>query len=197
MICNRPIWRRILKKGANIPQRSSSRCGCILRFPLSEVTQKRRTNSKGYTTPVFCASVQFLSDSSNHWCTHLSYNLPILYRQILQKSIPKVFSLGGIRPALRGRPPRVARRTRRLAKCPRVRIPAKTSQKQNSHPRWDDCFTFGGVGGIRTHVPVRANGFRDRPVMTASIPLRILAVKMLQAAASCGGLRKSGGAIRI
>ena len=33
---------------------------------------------------------------------------------------------------------------------------------------------FGGVGGIRTHVPVRANGFRDRPVMTASIPLRML-----------------------
>ena len=35
--------------------------------------------------------------------------------------------------------------------------------------RW----TYGGVGGIRTHVPVKANGFRDRPVMTASIPLRM------------------------
>ena len=36
-----------------------------------------------------------------------------------------VFSFGSgrrIRPALRGRPPRVARRPRRLAKCPRVRI---------------------------------------------------------------------------
>ena len=32
---------------------------------------------------------------------------------------------------------------------------------------------FGGAGGIRTHVPVKANGFRDRPVMTASIPLRM------------------------
>ena len=32
---------------------------------------------------------------------------------------------GGIRPDLRGRPPRVARRPRRLAKRPRVRIPRK------------------------------------------------------------------------
>ena len=23
-------------------------------------------------------------------------------------------------------------------------------QKQNSHPFWDDCFAFGGDGGIRT-----------------------------------------------
>ena len=28
-----------------------------------------------------------------------------------------------------------------------------------------------GEGGIRTHVPVRTNGFQDRLVMTASIPL--------------------------
>ena len=30
-----------------------------------------------------------------------------------------------------------------------------------------------GEDGIRTHVPVRTNGFQDRLVMTASIPLRI------------------------
>ena len=32
---------------------------------------------------------------------------------------------------------------------------------------------FGGDGEIRTHVPVRANAFRVRPVMTASIRLRV------------------------
>ena len=32
---------------------------------------------------------------------------------------------------------------------------------------------YGGVGGIRTHGPGRANRFRVCPVMTASIPLRI------------------------
>ena len=31
----------------------------------------------------------------------------------------------------------------------------------------------GGEGGIRTHVPVKANAFRVRPVMTASILLLI------------------------
>ena len=31
----------------------------------------------------------------------------------------------------------------------------------------------GGDGEIRTHVPVRANAFRVRPVMTTSIRLRI------------------------
>ena len=34
-------------------------------------------------------------------------------------------------------------------------------------------FVFGGDGGIRTHVPVKANAFRVRPVMTTSIRLRI------------------------
>ena len=32
---------------------------------------------------------------------------------------------------------------------------------------------FGGGSGIRTHVTVKSNGFQDRLVMTASIPLRI------------------------
>ncbi len=32
---------------------------------------------------------------------------------------------------------------------------------------------FGGAGGIRTHVPLRTNGFQDRLVMTTSIQLRV------------------------
>ena len=31
-----------------------------------------------------------------------------------------------------------------------------------------------GEGGIRTHAPFRTNGFQDRLVMTASIPLRVI-----------------------
>ena len=30
-----------------------------------------------------------------------------------------------------------------------------------------------GEGGIRTHAPLRTNGFQDRLVMTTSIPLRV------------------------
>ena len=30
-----------------------------------------------------------------------------------------------------------------------------------------------GEDGIRTHVAVKPNGFQDRPVMTASVPLQI------------------------
>ena len=30
---------------------------------------------------------------------------------------------------------------------------------------------YGGEGGIRTHVGLHPNGFQDRPVMTASVPL--------------------------
>ena len=33
--------------------------------------------------------------------------------------------------------------------------------------------THNGEDGIRTHVPFRTNGFQDRLVMTASIPLRV------------------------
>ena len=32
---------------------------------------------------------------------------------------------------------------------------------------------FGGEGGIRTHVGLHPNGFQDRPVMTASVPLLV------------------------
>ena len=38
---------------------------------------------------------------------------------------------------------------------------------------------FSGEDGIRTHVPVRTNGFQDRLVMTASIPLQIVVLKKL------------------
>ena len=31
---------------------------------------------------------------------------------------------------------------------------------------------YGGEGGIRTHVGFHPNGFQDRPVMTASVPLQ-------------------------
>ena len=33
-------------------------------------------------------------------------------------------------------------------------------------------FLMSGEDGIRTHVPLRTNGFQDRLVMTTSIPLR-------------------------
>ena len=39
----------------------------------------------------------------------------------------------------------------------------------------------GGTGGIRTHAPFRTNGFQDRLVMTASIPLHELSPSGLQA----------------
>lgn len=32
---------------------------------------------------------------------------------------------------------------------------------------------ISGEDGIRTHAPVKTNGFQDRPVMTASVPLHI------------------------
>ena len=41
-------------------------------------------------------------------------------------------------------------------------------------PRVDimDSIMMNGEGGIRTHAPLRTNGFQDRLVMTTSIPLR-------------------------
>ena len=44
-------------------------------------------------------------------------------------------------------------------------------QKHLSHK----CFG-SGEDGIRTHAPVKTNGFQDRPVMTTSVPLHILFV---------------------
>ena len=37
-----------------------------------------------------------------------------------------------------------------------------------------------GEDGIRTHVPVKANGFQDRLVMTASIPLQYIRLSLTQ-----------------
>ena len=33
-------------------------------------------------------------------------------------------------------------------------------------------FLMSGEDGIRTHAPVKTNGFQDRPVMTTSVPLQ-------------------------
>ena len=35
-------------------------------------------------------------------------------------------------------------------------------------------FNVSGENGIRTHAPVKTNGFQDRPVMTTSVSLQIL-----------------------
>ena len=40
---------------------------------------------------------------------------------------------------------------------------------------------IGAEGGIRTHVTVKSNGFQDRLVMTASIPLRVSALLLYHA----------------
>ena len=37
--------------------------------------------------------------------------------------------------------------------------------------RYAPIILNGGEGGIRTHVGLHPNGFQDRPVMTASVPL--------------------------
>ena len=47
------------------------------------------------------------------------------------------------------------------------------------HSTYDRFSSVSGEGGIRTHVPFRTNGFQDRLVMTASIPLQIVVLKKL------------------
>ena len=37
-----------------------------------------------------------------------------------------------------------------------------------------------GEGGIRTHAPLRTNGFQDRLVMTTSIPLQFVRLRSAQ-----------------
>ena len=44
----------------------------------------------------------------------------------------------------------------------------------HSHAPQDYLLESNGEGGIRTHAPFRTNGFQDRLVMTASIPLRVI-----------------------
>ena len=46
-------------------------------------------------------------------------------------------------------------------------------KKTNSYSKNKSSSIDGGEGGIRTHVPVKANAFRVRPVMTTSISLRV------------------------
>lgn len=44
-------------------------------------------------------------------------------------------------------------------------------QAKSSLPKKEKSFLLGGAGGIRTHGPRKANGFRVRLVMTTSILL--------------------------
>ncbi len=55
-----------------------------------------------------------------------------------------------------------------LRTCPRhVRLTARS----NPTIRLSGVLANGGEGGIRTHVGLHPNGFQDRPVVTASVPL--------------------------
>lgn len=47
----------------------------------------------------------------------------------------------------------------------------RSFQAKSSLPFSAKSFSFGGAGGIRTHGPRKANGFRVRLVMTTSILL--------------------------
>lgn len=47
----------------------------------------------------------------------------------------------------------------------------KSFQAKSSLPKKAKSFLLGGAGGIRTHGPRKANGFRVRLVMTTSILL--------------------------
>lgn len=47
----------------------------------------------------------------------------------------------------------------------------RSFQAKSSLPKKAKSFLFGGAGGIRTHGPRKANGFRVRLVMTTSILL--------------------------
>ena len=65
------------------------------------------------------------------------------------------------------------RRPRRLIHSRSRSNPTEGTSKNKRPTLAGEPFVFGAAGGIRTHVGFRPNGFRDRPVMTASIPLRI------------------------
>ena len=58
-----------------------------------------------------------------------------------------------------------------------------TSPRLNTILIYEAC-CFSGEGGIRTHVPLRTNGFQDRLVMTSSIPLRMFAANRFSSAAN-------------
>ena len=77
--------------------------------------------------------------------------------------------------------------------CPFGHLGTSPSKLIQSTLRFDPLFIFvcleksfslisaainaNGEGGIRTHAPLRTNGFQDRLVMTTSIPLHMFSIK--------------------
>ena len=57
-----------------------------------------------------------------------------------------------------------------------IRTPKHSYIRKSTNSLWRVFVQFpsGGGEGIRTPVPLQANGFQDRLVMTASIRLRML-----------------------
>ena len=55
---------------------------------------------------------------------------------------------------------------------PRASYPTYSLSRGASSATWVLLHEIGGGGGIRTHVALTPNGFQDRLVMTASIPLQ-------------------------
>ena len=71
-------------------------------------------------------------------------------------------------------PEDIARRSRRGMATGRMREKHRRrdpSKQKSSLPKKAKSFLLGGAGGIRTHGPRKANGFRVRLVMTTSILL--------------------------
>ena len=74
--------------GAKIPQRSSSRCGCVLRFPRSESYSKTAHRTRGACpSAMLCALIQ-LADGSpvDHWFRSC-WIFPLLYRKKHRESM--------------------------------------------------------------------------------------------------------------
>lgn len=65
----------------------------------------------------------------------------------------------------------IARRSRRGMATGEKTSEERSFQAKSSLPKKAKSFSFGGAGGIRTHGPRKANGFRVRLVMTTSILL--------------------------
>lgn len=66
----------------------------------------------------------------------------------------------------------IARRSRRgMATGGEKTSEERYFQAKSSLPKKAKSFLLGGAGGIRTHGPRKANGFRVRLVMTTSILL--------------------------
>ncbi len=53
-----------------------------------------------------------------------------------------------------------------------------SSANLSTSPNSFTIYNYGRGGGIRTHVGLHPNGFQDRPVMTASVPL-VTSVKII------------------